>query len=169
MIRTQHQIKSTKKRNQSKKGSDIKKIKKRSKIRWTQNQNHKKNETHEVRTKASQWSRPSAWIPHKNNGVDLGLKELIFSVVVNLDFHCGGWSSSLSPKSERERERTERWEINCCRRIGERKERGRAGKYGIYGGWLRFDFSGCMFFKFMNYEKPIPHFNFVFLFWFSCF
>ena len=121
-----------------------------------------KNETHEVRTKASQWSRPSAWIPHKNNGVDLGLKELIFSVMVNLHFHCGGWLSSLSPKSERERERTERWEINCCRRMGERKERGRAGKYGIYGGWLRFDFSGCMFFMFMNYERPIPHFNFVF-------
>ena len=129
-----------------------------------------KNETHEVRTKASQWSRPSAWIPCKNNGVDLGLKELIFSIVVDLDFHCGGWSSSLSPKSERkrererERERAERWEINCCRRMGERKERGRAGKYGIYGGWLRFDFSGCMFFMFMNCERPIPHFNFVFCF-----
>jgi len=38
--------------------------------------------------------------------------------------------SSLTPPLKREKER----ERDCCRRTGERKERGRAGKYDIYGG-----------------------------------
>ena len=35
---------------------------------------------------------------------------------------------------EREREREQRGERECCRRIGEKKETRREGKYDIYSG-----------------------------------